>query len=305
MGFIFIVKRGKLSEIDIDADKDWQSKGISNIKEVVSAMSKGDIIARDTSILTKIIPSGDGLVLTSRGAGNLPTWAPAGGALKYYFPFSIESSHAEAVATIDRSIAKSIAPATSHVQAYTDAPADMIKLLTPAATTSRTLAVVTVDRSHNVNARVGMDISLLVEGAVSETAAGGQTDETAAARNTTANDMHLCPMTPAVDDKYYIGSSRQFRQMWANIGTAGAGNWANQIEYYNGAWVAVTNEVDGSNDFTGSGLCHMSWDMPADWVQTTILGMNLYWVRFRTVTLINQTQAPLGTQAWYCIVVGS
>ncbi|MBA7707401.1 hypothetical protein ES703_116273 [subsurface metagenome] len=33
----------RLSEIDIDGDKDWQGKKITNLKAVVDGMVKGDI----------------------------------------------------------------------------------------------------------------------------------------------------------------------------------------------------------------------------------------------------------------------
>ncbi|GAJ23279.1 unnamed protein product, partial [marine sediment metagenome] len=33
----------KISELEIDADKDWDGKGISNIKEIAEAMATGHI----------------------------------------------------------------------------------------------------------------------------------------------------------------------------------------------------------------------------------------------------------------------
>jgi len=62
----------KLSELTIDADKDWQGFGIFNIKEVAAAMAKGDLAIGGS--IVKLTPGAVGLPLTSAGAGNTPTW---------------------------------------------------------------------------------------------------------------------------------------------------------------------------------------------------------------------------------------
>ena len=62
----------KLSELEIDADKDWQGFGISNIKEVAAAMAKGDLPIGGS--MDKLTPGTAGEPLTSAGAGNTPTW---------------------------------------------------------------------------------------------------------------------------------------------------------------------------------------------------------------------------------------
>jgi hypothetical protein len=303
MSFLtFIMKKTRLSDITIDVDKDWQTKGITNIKQVAELMAKGDLVARDTSILVRIPTGPDSYVLTSRGAGKLPTWQPAGGALKYYFPVLIESSHAEAKPTVDRNIPKAGPITSEHKQAYVDAPADMIKLLTPAPTTVRTAVVVPVDRTINKTPTVGRDIAILVDGAVREPAAGGQVDETAAARDGTLNDMNLCPMTPALGDKYYLGFRLPFRRVYVYTSTAGAGNWTNQAYYWNGAWTAVAGEDDQTGQFMIAGTRRINWTMPGDWVQSVILGMNLYWIKIEIINFANQTTKPLGATAWACPV---
>jgi hypothetical protein len=176
-------------------------------------------------------------------------------------------------------------------------------MLTPSVSSVKSGELAIINQGYYRNAPIGRDISILVDGAVSETAAGVQTDETASARNPAASDMNLCPMTPAVNDKYYFGFDKQFRRIWLNTGLPGAGNWANVFEYWNGAtWVQVSGEEDHTSDFTKSGTNRIDWVMPGDWARTTILGMNLYWLRCQTITFVNQTVKPLGTQVWACLL---
>ena len=291
----------KLSELEIDADKDWQTKGITNIKQVAALMSHGDVIARDTNILVRIPAGPDSYVLTSKGVGKLPAWAPAGGALKYYFPVEITLSKSLAIVPIDRMVSKNAPIATQPVKAYNDQPGLNIRLLDKAISLGKTHTVVSVDRTYSRNAAVGRDLSILIEGAVSETFLGVQTDETAAARSGAVNDMNLNPMTPATGDKYYFGFSKKFPRMWTYVSIAGVGNWSNVYEYWNGAWVPVVDEVDESSEFQASGIKRIQWTSQADWAQTTILGMNLYWVRSRTTVFNSQTVKPKGAQVFCCL----
>ena len=292
----------RLSELEIDADKDWQTKGITNLKQVAAMMSKGDIAVRDTSILVRLPPGPEDYCLTSAGSGKLPSWQPKGGMLKFYYPVYIASNHTESKRSVAQSLNKPIIPGLDKRYAYSDSPPDNLRMFSPFVTLAKNSAITTVNQSHSKNAPIGRDISILVDGAVSETSIGVQTDETAAARDPAGNDLNLCPMTPAVDDKYYFGFDRLFPRVWLNIGMSGAGNWANVLEYWNGsAWVQVSDEEDHTSDFTKSGINRINWTIPGDWARTTILGMNLYWLRCRTITFVNQTVKPLGTQVWACL----
>jgi len=90
-------------------------------------------------------------------------------------------------------------------------------------------------------------------------------------------------MSDTVLDKIYIGSNYPFWQAQIQVGTNGAGNWTNVAYYWNGAWTAAVDENDGSGDFcAGTGLKFVSHSPQGDWVQTAILGMNLYWMMIRT-----------------------
>ena len=293
----------KLSELEIDADKDWQAKGITNLKQVAELMSKGDIVVRDTSILVRLPPGPEDYCLTSAGPGKIPSWQPKGGMLRYYYPVYIGSGHFETKPTIAQLAARATALLSDRKFAYGDSPPDRIRMLTPSVSSAKSGEIATVNQSYSRNAPIGRDVSILVDGAVSETASGVQTNETAAARDPTASDMNLNPMTPAVDDKYYFGFDKQYRRIWLSVGTPGAGNWANVFEYWNGSsWVQVSDEEDHTSDFAKGGINRIDWAMPGDWVRTTILGMNLYWLRCRTIAFVNQTVRPLGTQAWACLL---
>lgn len=292
----------RLSELEIDADKDWQTKSITNLKQIAAMMSKGDMAVRDTSVLVRLPPGPEDYCLTSAGPGKLPSWQPKGGMLKFYYPIYITSTHTESKPSVAQSINKPHLPGLDKRYAYSDSPPDNLRMLSSNLTLSKTGEITALNQSHRKNAPVGRDVSILVDGAVSETALGAQTDETAAARTPNGNDMNLCPMTPAVEDKYYFGFGRLFPRVWLNIGMSGAGNWANVFEYWDGsAWIQVSDEEDHTSDFTKSGINRINWTVPGNWVPFTILGMNLYWLRCRTITFVNQTVKPLGTQAWACL----
>jgi hypothetical protein len=63
-----------LSQLQIDADKDWSAKGISNIKEVVSGMAVGDMIYFDGTNIQKITPGALTTELMTMGPGRNPKW---------------------------------------------------------------------------------------------------------------------------------------------------------------------------------------------------------------------------------------
>jgi len=64
----------KLSEIEIDCDKPWAGMGITNLKELATAMTKGDMLFSDGTRLIKISPGSIGSILTTHDLGNNPTW---------------------------------------------------------------------------------------------------------------------------------------------------------------------------------------------------------------------------------------
>lgn len=65
----------KLSELEIDADKDWNGFGITNVKELAASMTKGDTLFFDGVKLGKLSPGPIGTMLTTHDLGNDPTWS--------------------------------------------------------------------------------------------------------------------------------------------------------------------------------------------------------------------------------------
>ena len=63
-----------LSELTIDADKDWQVMGISNIREVAAAMTRGDMILSNGGVIDALNPGSISTILITQGLGNPPIW---------------------------------------------------------------------------------------------------------------------------------------------------------------------------------------------------------------------------------------
>jgi hypothetical protein len=63
-----------LSRLAIDIDKDWQAKGITNIKEVAAGMAVGDIIYHDGSVIKKLEAGPSGYELLTGGPTHAPGW---------------------------------------------------------------------------------------------------------------------------------------------------------------------------------------------------------------------------------------
>lgn len=293
-----------ISQLNIDADKDWNARGISNINAIAANMSVGNLVQSNGVVLVRIANGPTGYVLTSAGPGKLLTWAPAGGALKYYFPAIISSTKQLAIKSVSKSITKTGLISTSHGEDYqTNLPLYILRT-DAAVSSSNTQSIVAASATISKNARAKAALAILCDGFVEEPAGGPQTDKTSQARDATANDLNLNPMTPAINDKIYIGSNYPFWQVWMQLGTQGIGSWTNQWYYWNGAWVSVVDEIDGSNEWqTAAGLKSITHTPQGDWVTTNILGMNLYWLKCETTNFINQTTAPKGSQVWVAINV--
>lgn len=75
-GGVLLEKLGldRLSQLTIDADKDWQVRGISNIRELAAGMNMGDMLSHDGTVIDILTPGDPGLMLTSDGPGNPLTW---------------------------------------------------------------------------------------------------------------------------------------------------------------------------------------------------------------------------------------
>lgn len=294
----------RISELEIDVDKDWAGKGISNIKAIVDAMDVGDLAVHDGTELVRQPPGPATYVLTSRGAGNALIWAPGGTYYHRYITCTIDLIDALAVITADRAHDQDAPLSTWNRQTYGDAPADYIKRVAPSVGLVDAEAVVTADRTYNKDGAIGMGhtqtLSEAVGGAVAEEIGVGQTDETAEANSVAPNDMILLPTTPEVNDAYYIGAAAHtFSYVIFNMGRAGNGVWTITWEYWNGlGWGALANVADATDGFRGTtGHRHVSFTIPGDWAPSVIMAMNLFWIRGRVSAYTSRVISPLGTQA--------
>jgi len=292
----------KLSELEIDTDKDWQSRGITNLGGVAAGMAIGHVVQRNGSKLQTLPPGPAHTVLTSEGPGHLVVWAPGGTYFERYLPVTVDLEHDEGLIAPDSSREIAAAIASSFARTHGDAPVDMIKRLTPALALANAEAIVVPDEDRQETPAMGSGFSLkiAVDGAVADDG-GVQTDETPAAQNPAQNDMTLLPAAPAVDDAYYFGHAKKYDVAWLNIGTQGDGVWVISWEYWNGAaWSALSDVVDNTNGFTALvGLRDVSFTRPVDWTTADVGGVTgLYWIRARVSSFTSTNTQPRGSQAW-------
>lgn len=302
----------KLSELEIDTDKDWNLKGIFNIKEIARGMAIGHIAQRNDTKMVKLPPGIANYVLTSQGPGKLLTWAPGGTYLARYYPVSIELSHAEAIAVVDHSLSKGLPiPTALGYQRDIGVGHNLgwFRMLKPEVALSHSEAIVTVDQHHRRSVAVDSEggAKMLVAGALAYEATYDAnpevwTDETVAARNTIVDDMHLLPGATRglyVNDAYYFGFARTFDRVWVSISTAGSGNYALAHEYWNGtAWALLLDTVDDTDEFCTGGTNKIQFTRPGDWATTTLEWRTLYWIRARVTEVVNYVTQPLGARAW-------
>ncbi len=312
----FVVKGGgssNWSDIVIDADKDMLGFGLSNMKEVAAAMIGGDLIARGLGGILVRIPAGiANTVLTSTGIGLVPTWAPGGLYLNRYLPVTIGmAGYAAAVFTPTHTDDEGAIPITTGLIAETgDDVANWVSLLAVSlALTDAQTVPFSATHTNNENCPIGcqLEAQQVLDGAVADDG-GATTDETAAAKNATANDMTLTPAAPANNDAYYFGSDYVFDNLLLNIGTAGVGVWTYVWEYYDvdTTWHALAGVVDETAGFlvATTGIKTVQFTNPgAAWGQVAIGGVGpLYWIRCRIVAFTSIATQPLGTQSWYRLI---
>ena len=311
----FIVKGSSgvstLSALTIDVDKDWAGKGISNLKELALAMTQGDLVVRGAGgVLVKLSPGVANTMLTSAGPGLIPFWGPGGFYLNRYYPATIYLGVPTVTKNPTRSHNQAETPSitTDDVEVLDDQPASMVKMISPAVTlpgtqtknTARTYTQGNTPASHT-----HFDLTQVLEAAVADDG-GVQVDETAAAKNATANDMTLFPAVPVNNDAYYFGSDYKFDELILNIGTAGAGVWAVAWEYYHSdtTWHALAGLTDGTSAFQAAAGSHsVLFTKDANWTAVAVAAISKYWIRCRMSAYTSIVTQPKGTQAWYKITI--
>jgi len=297
----------KLSELEIDADKDWQAKGITNVKAIAEAMEHGDIVYRGAGVLERLTANaGKGYnFLRSRGPGMPPVWQ------------DIESLIQYMTAAINRAIAVDLAMPTLAVSQASQQASNP-----PGRTGMASVGInlPTVGLAMATGPGGGMaafgplsvpapSVSRVLSsgnplgGAVADDG-GVQSDETAAANNDLANDMTLLPAVPAVNDAYYFGLGALWDYLRLNIGTSAVGVWTLAWEYWNGfTWSALPGLNDGTSAFTLAGWREVNFTRPADWAVTTVGPIaDIYWIRARVSSYDSIIAQPKGSRA-FCFVI--
>lgn len=140
MSFVSTGGVSKISQLAIDADKDWQDKGISNIKELALGMLQGDILVHDGTRIIRLPADVMGLVLTSNGLLAIPSWQLGGTYFNRYFPVQIFLSKAVGLHSADHTISK---PAPM-VSSLTD---EISQDLTPIMGMSKSVALLAADQT--------------------------------------------------------------------------------------------------------------------------------------------------------------
>jgi hypothetical protein len=275
----------KLSQLQIDANKDWQAKEIQNLKAIVAGMTKGDMVYRGDSVLQKLaLNYGTGwnfLHALDTGIGQ-PEWKDIQ-ALIIYLTGAVNRWISLPMLTIPVPPSISVVVAEDHSGGgFTVMP--LLTIPEP-----------------SIGEGTATTAPLAVGGGIThDDAPPTDTDETAATNNDVINDMHLLPSPGAVGDGFYFGLDNPFDWVCTLIGTPGVGTWTITWKYWNGVtWTALTMKYDEINHWrAAAGKKWSHWIRPGDWALTTILGMNLYWAKAECTAYTSMTTQPLGTRAW-------
>jgi hypothetical protein len=296
---LLILAKGisRLSELEIDTDKDWGQFGIFNLKEVALNMGTGDLAVHDGQCMVRFPPGAINMVLTSQGPGKMPTWAPGGIYLKRYLPVTVEAGHGEGYAAphleeIRSAIITSQYSQTPH--SFISQPVTVFISDSYVPDTSQLKLALATDQVEYIR-KSPLSAAVADDGGV-------QTNETAAANNDTANDMTLLPAVPEVGDVYYFAYSSTFPAVHLKQDTPGVGVWSTLWEYWDGSsWAMLPGVSDPSNGFrpASAGTYRISWDIPGDWAQGMVAGLGpYYWARCRVDAFTSITAQPKGTRAW-------
>jgi hypothetical protein len=286
-----LIKGGitKLSELEIDADKDWQAKEIQNLKAIATGMLEGDIAYRGVSVLEKLAADygvGYNFLHQKNTAGLLrPEW------------MDIQDIIAYLTGAVNRMIAPPAlqipAPSISLAVAEDHSGGGRVaeKTLTILAPSLNLQEV----KSTSVNT---------VGGAVSHNHDVGDTDETTEANEATPDDMTLLQADGAVEDWYALGYASQFDAICLNVSTVGADITLNTFEYSKGggSWGTLTPVLDQFNNYETVGKVWFTFERPGDWATDTVAGIaNMYWIKLKASATGGGYSQPLGQQAWILV----
>lgn len=125
-------------------------------------------------------------------------------------------------------------------------------------------------------------------------------DFTTEANDSTAGNVILMPATEAANDAFYAGYLQEVDKIRFEIDTARAGTWSLTWEYWNGSWTALSNVVDGTNDFSQSGK--VTFTKPTDSVavnrasQGSPTSTPLHFIRARISSFTSAGAGPTATK---------
>lgn len=254
---LLIVARSitKLSHLQIDADKDWGGKGITNIRQVADGMAQGHVVQHNGAILESLPPGLANYVLTSAGTGRRVVWAPGGTFFNRFYPIVIGLGRTAAPFTPSRS--KQVAAAMRVAPGYagglhpgwfdTQRPAIALANTVVAAFAAPRAA------AKGPGVSTARTVELPVGGAVADDG-GVQTDETAAAKSQPAINQSY---GTGDDGNKAIGGSGEEAQTF----TMGATHTLRyvRLKLYRsglpGNFAVSVRATDGSGHPTGVDLC--------------------------------------------------
>lgn len=123
-------------------------------------------------------------------------------------------------------------------------------------------------------------------------------DETIAANSNNSNDINLLPAVPVANqDSYLFGHAEQFGSLKLDISTAGTGGFTITPQYWNGAWVNLSNVVDNTNSLSVLGENKITWTVSGDWVASTVNGQGPFFFIRLAYSAGSVTVTPLGRRA--------
>jgi hypothetical protein len=183
---LLIVAKGitKLSQLQIDTDKDWGGKGIANIRRIAEGMAKGHVIQHNGLILESLPPGLANYVLTSAGSGQKVVWAPGGTFFNRFYPIVISLAKSAAVFNPPKS--KGLSAPIVAALGYADGihPAWFRTQRPDITLMNSVIGAYSAQKTASKNAAVSISrtVELPIGGAIADDG-GVQTDETAAAKS--------------------------------------------------------------------------------------------------------------------------
>jgi hypothetical protein len=270
----------RLSQLQIDTDKDWQAKEISNLKAIAGEMAHGDVAFRGAEVIKKLeADAGKGFnFLRSRGPGLSPVWDDIESLIQYMTGAANRAVALELPFPLSVLTLSYVAMATGGQQFQPSLP-------TP---------------TPSLDGQVSAAVANAVDGAVSHNEDVGDTDETVQANSPDTNDMTLLPPDGSINDHYALGQAEQYDAICVLVGTAGS-DYSLTYEYSKGGglWGLLTVFHDSMGEWKNTGKGWLTFKRPLDWAADTVGGIpGLYWIRARANSVGAGFVQPVGTQAW-------